>query len=437
MKTISDCKSSDRDGLRIDRTVFDSLPVAVIVVNECQEVIKANRTAETMFGWPTGALLGKDLNQLLPERFRDAHFKHVRRFFESDRQSLDMSERAELVGQRRDGSELHVEGTILKTREEGVLHMAVVLRDVSERKRLDYSLRVALNEATASNRMKSHFLATMSHELRTPLNAIIGFSQLLERQLFGPLGDTRYEEYVADIKASGEHLLSVVNSILSAARLDSERVEVSKEWFSVRTAIQELARRMFPILDERRQTMAVEIDDTMEIHADPLLISQIFLNLLSNASKFSPAGATIYIDAQWRHGRFMIDIIDFGRGIPEDSLRVLGQPFRQAHDGFNRDNSGIGLGLYIAKSYLRLHGAALSILSVEGAGTTIRTCWPASSIRGHTKHPTLARELDEMCRECLHCSPQQHCSQAELMADGSVRTFTQSGSLIYRPGPTA
>lgn len=427
MQNRDDHFPPDHDGIRIDAAVFDSLPVAVIVVNDRQEIVKVNKTTETMFGWPTGTLQGKDVNRLLPKRLRAVHARHVKRFFESDRQSLNMSDRGELIGLRPDGSEFYVEGTILKTHDAGALQMAVVLRDVSERKRMDHSLQMALSEATASNRMKSHFLATMSHELRTPLNAIIGFSELLERQPFGSLGDRRYEGYVADIKAGGEHLLAVVNTILSAARLDAERVTVRKEWFSAKEIAEDTARRIFPILEQRRQTATVEIEDTIELHADPLLTRQILLNLLSNASKFSPSGATVEIKARWCHGRFMIEVIDFGRGIPEDSLHVLGQPFRQAHDGFNRDNSGIGLGLYIAKSYLRLHGAALSISSVEGAGTTMRTCWPTSSVRGHGRPRQSGKRQDEKCRECLRRSPRQHCSRAELLTDGSLKVFAPMG----------
>lgn len=365
----------------IGSDVFDALPEAVVVIDTDRRIVEANAATATLFGWPSGTLIGQDLNVLIPAGLQSEHDDFIRQFVESDRRALDISARGELQGVARDGSDVFVEGTIVKNRRGGRTHLAVILRDVSTRRQAERQLRYALNESLASSRMKSNFLATMSHELRTPLNAIIGFSELLESQPFGALGDPRYLDYVADIRDSGNHLLEVVSSILKAAKLEAERIEVQPRWLHVQAIVNGAVRHVFPILEERRQVVEIDVDDNTELFVDPLLTRQILINLLDNASKFSPAESTIRLVSRRTEEGLAIDVIDRGRGIPEDAMRNLGQPFVQVQAGLARNDSGIGLGLYIVRSYLDLHGGALSISSVEGEGTTMRTCWPADRVR--------------------------------------------------------
>lgn len=410
----------------IGTDVIDALPDAVIVINSAQTIVRANRATSLMFDWPVKDLIGQNLNVLIPKRFHSSHADAVRRFEASDLRAVGMSSRSEICGIKRDGSEVFVEGTLLKTGVpatdgEEAVYLAVILRDVSVRKLAEHQLRLALNETTASSRMKSHFLATMSHELRTPLNAIIGFSELIESETFGPVGDPHYKEYIQDIKESGKHLLEVVSSVLTAARLEADRMEPHPRWVSLDGLVEVAGRQVWPALETRGQTLSFDIDETIEVDVDPLLVKQVFINLLSNACKFSPNGSQIEVVLENLGGRFAVTVVDHGEGIDPKALVRLGRPFAQAHDR-QGPAGGIGLGLYIARSYLALHGAALSISSVMGRGTRVRTCWPNSVRRGGgadgegDDDPLLA------CEACLRADPSQFCSRSTLdEVTGQVR----------------
>lgn len=432
----------------IGKDVIDALPDAVVVVDSRQIIVQANRVTARMFGWSPEELIGRDLSVLIPERFRAGHVAAVRRFQTGDLRALEMTSRSEICGLRRDGGEVFIEGTLLKTEIPAAgggqeVHMAVILRDVSVRKQAERQLRLALAETIASSRAKSNFLATMSHELRTPLNAIIGFSELIENETFGPVGDPHYEEYIRDIKESGEHLLEIVSSVLRAARLEADRMEPQPRWVALKPLLEAAGRQILPALEMRGQSLAVDIDETVEIHADPLLVRQIFINLLSNACKFSPEGDRIAVFQEELGERFAITVLDHGEGIAPDTVATLGHPFVQAPE---RDGTagGMGLGLYIARSYLALHGAALSISSVPGSGTRVRTCWPDS--RRRTANPAAGAKLADLpargsagkgacdetalgtCLPCLLADPGQHCSRSALdPATGRVRPANPAG----------
>lgn len=405
----------------IGTDVFDALPDGVIVINRDQTIVRANRAITEMFGWSFEDLIGSDLDMLIPERFHASHADHIERFLASEQRALEMTGRAELCGLRRDGTELFVEGTILKQQVGEVVYLAVILRDVSIRKLAERQLQLALSESTASSRVKSNFLATMSHELRTPLNAIIGFSELIEREMFGPLGDPRYREYIRDIQSSGRHLLDVVTSVLKAAKLEADQIELQPEWISLRKLVTGASRQVWPIIEERGQVIDVEIDGAVEVCVDPLLSRQILINLLANAAKFSPDDSTIRVRFRDLGSRFAIDVIDRGCGIPKGALAKLGRPFVQAKTG-QEISGGMGLGLYIARSYLDLHAAALSISSEVGEGSTMRTCWPASRLRLAGCPREDSADALASCRDCLQSDPTQRCTRAVLGGkSGAVR----------------
>ena len=420
----ADPATVDRDApqnFTITREVLDALPEAMITCNADQQIVWANRTTAAVFGWEPEELRGLPLDVLLPAPIRKRHRRYVEEFLKSDLSTLCMSERSELVGLCRNRGEFAAEATILKSESGGVMFMTVIVRDVSQRKRAEQRLRDALEEATASSRGRSHFLATMSHELRTPLNAIIGFSELLERELHGPLGDDRYQSYAADIHASGTHLLEVVDSVLTSAKLETNRVEVNATWLSVNALMAEVARRMQPIISGNEQTLEVRCENDLELYADQLLCRQILINLLANASKFSPSGGTIKFEAMIRDNRLMIDVIDNGAGIPAGLLRNLGRPFFQAQQGFARAQGGVGLGLYIVRTYLGLHDAALAVDSAEGAGTTVSTCWPVCRVR--IAGCPLTHRSDDLaaCANCFNRRPRQYCNRvARSDLDGSL-----------------
>lgn len=231
--------------------------------------------------------------------------------------------------------------------------------------------------AEAANRAKSEFLANMSHELRTPLNAIIGFSELMDSALFGPLGSPKYEEYVKDIHSSGAYLLGVINDILDMSKIEAGQFSMDSEEIDLCPLIHETVRVISLQAAGKSITIETEIADTMRLYADRRAIKQIVINLLSNAVKFTGQGGRITVRARNVGNAMMLSIEDTGCGIPRDALSKLGRPFEQVQNQFSKNHTGSGLGLAISRSLAELHGGALKIRSTEGVGTIVSVRIPA------------------------------------------------------------
>jgi len=225
--------------------------------------------------------------------------------------------------------------------------------------------------AEAANRAKSEFLANMSHELRTPLNAIIGFSELMEQGLFGPLGSPRYEEYASDINGSGKYLLGVINDILDMSKIEAGQFSMDREEIDLCPLIHETVRVISLQAAEKSITVETRIADTMTLFADRRAIKQIAINLLSNAVKFTGQGGHISVRARNTSGALVLTIEDNGCGIPKEALSKLGRPFEQVQNQFSKNHAGSGLGLAISRSLAELQGGALKIRSTEGVGTIV------------------------------------------------------------------
>jgi two-component system, cell cycle sensor histidine kinase PleC len=231
--------------------------------------------------------------------------------------------------------------------------------------------------AEAASRAKSEFLANMSHELRTPLNAIIGFSELMQQGLFGPLGANKYEEYVCDIHSSGTYLLGVINDILDMSKIEAGQFSIDREGIDLHPLISETVRVVALQAAEKAITLDTQISEKMVLYADRRAIKQIVLNLLSNAVKFTGEGGHIQLRARNVAGSVVLTIEDNGCGIPKDALKKLGRPFEQVQNQFTKSHTGSGLGLAISRSLAALHGGALKIRSTEGVGTIVSVRIPA------------------------------------------------------------
>ncbi|MGA0561235.1 PAS domain-containing sensor histidine kinase [Ancylobacter sp. VNQ12] len=226
-------------------------------------------------------------------------------------------------------------------------------------------------KAEDANRAKSEFLANMSHELRTPLNAIIGFSELMESGLFGPLGSDKYNEYCRDIRDSGRYLLDVINDILDMSRIEAGRVHLNLQPTKLDEIIKDAIRVMSVRADEKHLVVACESDEDLTIEGDRRALKQITLNLISNAIKFTPEHGRITLRTRGSARSALLVIEDSGIGIPKSALVKIGKPFEQVESQFTKSYKGSGLGLAIAKSLVELHGGTMRISSNEGVGTTV------------------------------------------------------------------
>jgi two-component system cell cycle sensor histidine kinase PleC len=251
---------------------------------------------------------------------------------------------------------------------------AQVLADLAER----YLEQKA--EAEFANRAKTEFLANMSHDLRTPLNAIIGFSDVMASGMFGSLGCARHLAYCNDIKASGEHLLAIVDDILEMSELEAGKVVIRPQRLKLSNLIDAAVGRLKPSFAEKNIALTISAPDDAAVMADPSAMRHILTNILQNAAKFTPEGGSVSVRVRPIGDAVNIFIADDGVGIPAEVLPRLGRPFEQVEGGDTaRSHKGSGLGLAIARSLCALHGGSLRLRSQVGVGTLVMARLPLAA----------------------------------------------------------
>ncbi len=246
-----------------------------------------------------------------------------------------------------------------------------------ELRRNQERLIAAKEVAEAANRSKSAFLANMSHELRTPLNAIIGFSGMINASMFGPLDD-KYVEYADIIGASGRHLLAIINDILDLAKADADKLSLVEEQVDLAEVVGLGSKIVQDIARQARIDFASEIVEPLpQVIGDPAKLTQILVNLLTNAIKFSDPGGRVRLkveEAPDQGVTFCVE--DTGIGMSADEITVALKPFGQIDTSLNRKHDGVGLGLPLTKRLIELHGGAMEIESKPGKGTVVTVRLP-------------------------------------------------------------
>jgi len=269
--------------------------------------------------------------------------------------------------------------TALKTHEEKLVdsekRLMATVSDLraSQQRSAELTEKYAAEKTRAeeANQAKSKFLANMSHELRTPLNAIIGFSEIMESNMFGPLGAEKYHEYCSDIRSSGQYLLEVINDILDMSKIEAGRIRLDFEDLPLDALLSEAMRVVSARAEEKQLAVTSRISPALQLRADRRAIKQIMLNLLSNAVKFTPAGGRVTVRGRASGECIVLAIADSGIGIAKDALTKLGRPFEQVESQLTKSHQGSGLGLAISKSLVQLHGGSMRIRSTLGKGTLV------------------------------------------------------------------
>ncbi len=238
------------------------------------------------------------------------------------------------------------------------------------------------NQADQANQAKSAFLAMMSHELRTPLSAIIGFSEMIEQQSMGPIGNTKYRDYATDIRQSGQHLLGIINDILDLSKVESGKESLKEQNF----ALDDLLAGVKVLLEGSPQEAGVELvfdvpDDLPGVRADKRRLTQILVNLLSNGIKFTPEGGSVRLNC-WatQDSGIVFQAVDSGVGMAQEDIPVALSVFGQVDNGSEHLAKGTGLGLPLSKALAELHGGSLDLQSEQGKGTTVTLRLPAHRI---------------------------------------------------------
>jgi signal transduction histidine kinase len=241
-------------------------------------------------------------------------------------------------------------------------------------------LSAALVTADAANKTKSEFLSAMSHELRTPLNAVIGFSEVMQNEVFGPLGHARYREYVDSIQASGTHLLGLINDVLDMSHLGEGELSLSREDVKIGDLIADAVRAITLQAEAANISLIEDVEPWLPaLRVDRRRMRQVLVNLLTNAVKFTPAEGTVRISA-YRYGdNLAIQVSDTGIGMDARQIPKALERFGQVDSRLSRKYEGAGLGLPLARQLTELHGGRLELKSAPGAGTTVSVILPASA----------------------------------------------------------
>lgn len=292
--------------------------------------------------------------------------------------------RGELKDTHKDGSAFWAFATIAPVRDDdGVITNFVAIHDdITQRKNDELAVQSALEHADVASRAKTDLMANMSHELRTPLNAIIGFSGTMKEEVFGPIGNEKYAEYLDDIHHSGQHLLDLINDILDVSAIEAGAVELYENKARIVDLIDASVRIIRPRADEGRVTISVSISPQMPcVFVDERRIKQIFLNLLSNAVKFTPEGGEVSVTS-WSNddGTLSIAVGDTGIGMNEIEIEKAMSKFGQVDSGLDRKHEGTGLGLPLTLGLVECHGGTFDIKSEVHKGTQITVTLPSERV---------------------------------------------------------
>lgn len=247
------------------------------------------------------------------------------------------------------------------------------LGQLVSRKKAESALRAAAVESAMANRAKSEFLANMSHELRTPLNAIIGFSELIETLNPNSFAISKHQEYSKHISNAGRHLLQIIGDILDISQVESGALDLDIQALSPKQIIGACIHLVRGRIDKKEQKLIVDVPDTLPaIAADALRLKQILINLMTNATKFTPEGGSIEVLARSNPDETLtITIKDSGCGMTEEEIDYVMKPFTQIASSRSRDHEGTGLGLPITKALTLRQGGEFDISSTPDEGTVV------------------------------------------------------------------
>ncbi len=353
------------------RSVIENSPSMIAIRDRDGRILMANKAFADIVGRSVDDVRGRLISELYPEG-------HAVQILNYHREVIDTGSpilrEVQIPAPQGEITVLTVRFPIRDPAGEVVM-VGMTSTDISDRKIMEIDLRRAKEHAETANFAKSAFLARMSHELRTPLNAIIGFSQLIDQEIFGPLENPKYREYVGDIAKSAGFLLNLVNDLLDMTRIEANQLDLSPVPCDLYAAAMQALRLIEPTARSKGLRFVNQVPaDLGEVFADRRALHQVLVNLLSNASKFTPPDGQVVIGAEPAgNDRVSVWILDSGIGMSRDEVESAVEPFSTSTFGSepSQPAEGVGLGLAIVKGIVEAHGGQLVIESELGQGTRV------------------------------------------------------------------
>ncbi len=361
-------------------SVLETATDGVILLDSKGRILHLNRSAEALFGFDQNEIAGESLTILLEPESHLAALDYLEGLKSHGVSSL-LNDGRDVRGRERNGGVIPLFMTIGRIGDsQGTTKFCAVLRDITHWKKVESDLLDAKRAAEDSSAHKTDFLARISHEIRTPLNAIIGFSQVMMSESFGPLNNDRYRQYVKDINASGEHVVSLVNDLLDLSKVASGKLDLNFGSVDLNAAVAACVSMIQPQANAGRVIVRSQLASSLPpVVADERSVRQILLNLLSNAAKFTEAGGQVVASTSLtERGEVKIRVRDTGIGMSQDDVKKALEPFRQIPGP--RSSGGTGLGLPLTKALVEANRAAFTISSDPGKGTLVEVTFPSTRV---------------------------------------------------------
>ncbi len=373
--SIRDLSARRADAVRF-RSLLDATPDAIVIVDGTGRIVLVNRQAEVVFGYARGEMLDKEVEMLMPDRYRLGHLDHRTGFF-SNPSPRPMGSGLELYAKRKDGAEFPVEISLGPMESEGETWVAAAIRDVSERKKQEDAVAKAqererrLREMEERDSFRTKFINSAAHELFTPMMPILSTLALLKKEDIKPEKKNRAVTILAD---NFGRLSDLISDLLDASRFQSGTLKAEISSFDLAALVRRVAEAFEEAAMDRNLDLVVDAPRTAVIASDEKKLTQVLYNLVSNAIKYTPARGHVEM-MMWAEGeRYFVRVRDSGIGLSPDQQERIFQPFARLHPS---SLPGSGLGLYISKGIIELLGGEISVYSDGiGEGATFEISLP-------------------------------------------------------------
>jgi PAS domain S-box-containing protein len=345
---------------RLFHGFLEAAPDAVVIIDGDGVIAQVNSQTEKLFGYHREELVGRSLEMLMPERYRGSHVAETRAYA-ADPRPRPMGRGLDLFGLRKDGHEFPIDVSISPLPPERGPLVASIIRDMTSHRRLEEQLRQRTRELEEADRQKDNFLSAVAHELRSPLSVLTLGMQVLRLSQ----ADSKIrEQTLGRFERQTAHMARLIEDLLDLTRVRRGRLTLRREVVDLRTVFVKAVEMGQPLVDSRKQHLEVaQSTEPLWVSGDPSRLVQVVSNLLTNAAKFTPEGGHIWLSAA-REGETVTGRIrDNGVGIPKEMLSQVFELFRQGNPAGDSSSGGLGIGLYLVRRLVELHGGSVEATS--------------------------------------------------------------------------